>query len=103
MFAVKATRKIEQKYFQQLRIRTEHRPDAEARHAVMGADRVFVFQEGGARGVDAEGGLQIAVEPQIGGGEAQLAAATVAMLHPRLDAPEMAEQLRGLFRPPLRQ
>src|SRR3546814_5941754 len=57
----------------------------------------------GVHRIDAGRRAQVVAEREIGSGEADRAAAAVAMLHPSLDLPGAAEQLDGLARPAFAQ
>ncbi len=86
---VKLAVEIEQEHFQQRRGRLKHRPQAETRHAV-----VALAVDAGTHRIDAMLEPAGRIEPDIGGGEAKLAPALVAVDHLAGHEPRRAEQLR---------
>src|SRR5262249_2345473 len=69
----------------------DRRAAAEIGHTVT-PDRAAALVDAGLDGIDAERGLEIAGDRQIGGGKAQRAATAVALLDTAFDLPGAAEQ-----------
>jgi len=93
MAAIEIAGEIEEMDLQTEIATAEGRAHAEIGDAVV---PVVAAADGGAHRIDAAGGAQVIGELDIGGREADRAAAPIALLDPAVDLPGATEQRRGV-------
>src|SRR5689334_23113759 len=102
MAAVEVAGEIEEMHLEAEVAAADGGAPAEIGDGVVPVDAALLL-DAGAHGIDAGGGSEVVLEPEIGGGKADRAAAFIAALDAAVDLPEAAEQHRRLARPTLRQ